>query len=203
MEFAEKIMKEIHSAIGQNERFVLGIDGLSRAGKTTFVKKLASMLESKEIQNMIIHIDDHIVERKSRYNTGQDEWQEYYYLQWDIESLKEILFEKLSYSNELELPYYDHALDRHEYKELNIADKKVIIVEGIFLLRKEWSSYFDFTVFLDCPREVRFSRESLKTQLNIEKFNKRYWKAEDFYLEKVRPIEKAHLILLCDKLVKN
>lgn len=203
MEFAEKIMKEIHSAIGQNERFVLGIDGLSRAGKTTFVKKLASMLESKKIQNMIIHIDDHIVERKSRYNTGQDEWQEYYYLQWDIESLKEILFEKLSYSNELELPFYDHALDRHEYKELNIADKKVIIVEGIFLLRKEWNSYFDFTVFLDCPREVRFSRESLKTQLNIEKFNKRYWKAEDFYLEKVRPIEKAHLILLCDKLVKN
>ncbi|WP_324782773.1 kinase [Mesobacillus jeotgali] len=203
MEFAEKIMKEIHSAISQNERFVLGIDGLSRAGKTTFVKKLASMLESKEIQNMIIHIDDHIVERKSRYNTGQDEWQEYYYLQWDIESLKEILFEKLSYSNDLKLPYYDHALDRHEYKELNIADKKVIIVEGIFLLRKEWSSFFDFAVFLDCPREIRFSRESLETQLNIEKFNKRYWKAEDFYLEKVRPIEKAHLVLSCEKLVEN
>lgn len=203
MDFAEKIMKEIDTAIGQNKRFILGIDGLSRAGKTTFVKKLASILESKEIQNMIIHIDDHIVERKSRYNTGQDEWQEYYYLQWDIESLKEILFEKLSYSNELELPYYDNALDRHEYKELNIADKKVFIVEGIFLLRKEWSSYFDFTVFLDCPRDVRFSRESLKTQLNIEKFNKRYWKAEDFYMEKVRPIEKAQLVLSCDKLVKK
>lgn len=203
MDFSEKIMKEIHSAIGQNDRFILGIDGLSRAGKTTLVKKLASMLDSKDIQNLIIHIDDHIVERKSRYNTGQDEWQEYYYLQWDIESLREILFEKLISSNELELPYYDNTLDRHEYKKLNIADKKVFIVEGIFLLRKEWSSFFDLTVFLDCPRNVRFSREGLKTQQNIEKFTKRYWKAEDFYMEKVRPLENAQIVLSCDKLVKN
>ena len=203
MDFAEKLMKEIHSAIGQNERFILGIDGLSRAGKTTLVKKLASMLDTKDIQNLIIHIDDHIVVRKSRYNTGQDEWKEYYYLQWDIESLKEMLFEKLIDSNELELPYYDNDLDRMEYKKMNIADKKIFIVEGIFLLREEWSSFFDFTVFLDCPRDVRFSRESLKTQQNIEKFSKRYWKAEDFYMEKVRPIEKAQLVLSCDKLVKE
>lgn len=203
MDFAEKLMKEIHSAIDQNKRFILGIDGLSRAGKTTFVKELASMLESTNIQNLIIHIDDHIVERKSRYNTGQDEWKEYYYLQWDIESLKEILFEKLNYSNELELPYYDNDLDRHEYKKLNITDKKVFIVEGIFLQRKEWSSFFDYTVFLDCPRDVRFSRESMKIQQDIEKFTKRYWKAEDFYMEKVRPIEKAQLVLSCDKLVKE
>lgn len=203
MDFTGKIMKEIDSAIGQNERFILGIDGLSRAGKTTLVKKLASMLDTKDIQNLIIHIDDHIVERQSRYNTGQDEWKEYYYLQWDIELLKGILFEKLIYSNELELPYYDNGLDRHEYKNLNIADKKIIIVEGVFLLRKEWSSFFDFTVFLDCPRDVRFSRESLKTQQNIEKFTKRYWKAEDFYMENVRPIAKAQLVLSCDKLVKE
>jgi uridine kinase len=203
LDFAEKLMKEIHSAIGQNKRFILGVDGLSRSGKTTLVKRLGSMLDSKDIQNLIIHIDDHIVERKSRYNTGQDEWREYYYLQWDIESLKEILFEKLISSSELKLPYYDNYLDRHEYKNLNIADKKVIFVEGIFLLRKEWSSFFDFTVFLDCPREVRFSRESMKTQQNIEKFTKRYWKAEDFYMKKVRPIEKAQLVLSCDKLVKE
>jgi uridine kinase len=203
LDFAEKLMKEIHSAIDQNERFILGIDGLSRAGKTTLVEKLASMLDTKDIQNLIIHIDDHIVVRKSRYNTGQDEWKEYYYLQWDIESLKEMLFEKLIHSNELELPYYDNDLDRHEYKKLNIANKKVFIVEGIFLLRKEWSSFFDFTVFIDCPRDVRFSRESLKTQQNIEKFSKRYWKAEDFYMEKVRPIEKAQLVLSCNKLVKE
>jgi uridine kinase len=203
MDVVEELLTKIVCASRQSRRVIIGVDGLSRAGKTTLVKKLASLLDSKDILNLIIHIDDHIVERKSRYNTGQDEWQEYYYLQWDIESLKEILFKKLIYSNELELPYYDNDLDRHEYKKLNIADKKVFIVEGIFLLRKEWSSFFDFTVFLDCPRDVRFSRESLKTQQNIEKFTKRYWKAEDFYMEKVRPIEKAQLVLSHDKLVKE
>ena len=203
MDIAEKLMTEIDSAIRQKKRFIVGIDGLSRAGKTTFVKELASMLESKKIQKLIIHIDDHIVARKNRYNTGQDEWREYYYLQWDIESLKETLFEKLIYSNELDLPYYNNKLDQHENKKLNIADKNVFIVEGVFLQRKEWSSYFDFTIFLDCPRDVRFSRESSKTQQDIEKLKNRYWKAEDFYLENVKPIEKAELVLSCNKLVKE
>ncbi len=34
-------------------------------------------------------------------------------------------------------------------------------------------------------RENRFNRESDETQMNMEKFEKRYWKAEDYYLKHV------------------
>ena len=193
MDAIEKVLMQIMSAVRQNKRITLGIDGLSRSGKTTLVKRIASMLSEKEIESTVVHLDNHIVGRAKRYNTGQEEWREYYYLQWDVESLKKSLFADLIHSNEIELPFYDNETDHHIYKK--VTAKKVFIVEGIFLQREEWKSYLDYTVFIDCPRDIRFARESSQTQQNIEKFRNRYWKAEDFYIEKIRPAEKADIVI--------
>ena len=38
----------------------------------------------------------------------------------------------------------------------------VIVIEGVFLQRKEWRDFFHYMVYLDCPRETRFLRESPK-----------------------------------------
>lgn len=187
----------LFKSVKRGERFVLGIDGLSRSGKTTLVKRLGKVLENLNIPYRILHIDDFIVERSKRYNTGYDEWYEYYSLQWDVLWLKEHFFEKLPISDTLLLPFYDHEKDQQELKEVGLKDAAVVIVEGVFLLREEWGSLFDYTVFLDCPREVRFSRETSETQLNLQKFEQRYWKAEDFYLDTESPKDKADLIMSC------
>jgi uridine kinase len=195
MEAVDKLLKQINMAVRQNKRFILGIDGLSRSGKTTLTNMLGSMLSEKNINSTVIHLDDHIVEKSKRYNTGCEEWHEYYYLQWDIEWLRKSMFENLIHSEEIEMPYYDNETDQHNVKTLNLAAKEVIIVEGIFLQREEWKLYLDYTVFIDCPRDVRFGRENSQTQQNIEKFKNRYWKAEDFYMDKLQPVEKADLVI--------
>ena len=52
---------------GIGNRFILGVDGLSRSGKTTFVNKLSHMLQEKNIPICVFHMDDYIVERNKRY----------------------------------------------------------------------------------------------------------------------------------------
>lgn len=203
MNAEEELLRRVNSVLHTNKRCILGIDGLSRAGKTTLVKRIASMLTEKEIETTVIHLDDHIVERSKRYNTGQEEWQEYYSLQWDVNSLVKSLFDNLLHSDEIELSYYENETDQHVNRTLNLAYKKVIIVEGIFLQREEWRPYIDFTVFIDCPRDVRFARENIQTQLNIEKFRNRYWKAEDYYMEKLHPVEKADLVVPYTQLMND
>ncbi|MBT2642408.1 hypothetical protein J7I80_09230 [Bacillus sp. ISL-41] len=202
MNAEEELLAQVFSKLCTNNRFILGIDGLSRAGKTTYVKRIASILTEKEIECTVIHLDDHIVGRSKRYNTGREEWQEYYYLQWDVESLVKTLFINLIHSDEIELPYYENETDQHVNRTLNLALKRVIILEGIFLQREEWKPFIDYTVFIDCPRDVRFARESSQTQLNIEKFRNRYWKAEDYYMEKLRPVEEADLVIPFTQLMK-
>ena len=150
--------------------FVLGVDGLSRSGKTTFVSKLEHFFKSSGYCTVIYHLDDYVEPRNRRYNTGHEEWMEYYFLQWDLEKVKKELLEQKN-------------------------DADVIVIEGVFLQRSEWRQAFDQVVYLDCAQEVRFQRESTATQQNVKKFEERYWKAERFYLEQVRPVEKADYVI--------
>lgn len=179
----------------KENRFILGIDGLSRSGKTTFVTNLKENMKQESIPFHIFHIDDHIVERNKRYQTGYEEWYEYYYLQWDIESLRQKFFQKLQNETKLKLPFYNNETDSSEMKKVQIPIVGVIVIEGVFLQRKEWREFFHYMVYLDCPRETRFLRESEETQKNLSKFENRYWKAEDYYLESETPQKRANLVI--------
>ncbi|WP_306475323.1 MULTISPECIES: AAA family ATPase [Bacillus] len=148
-------MKEKYKKHYVDRSFVLAIDGLSGAGKTTLVHQLKNILDNI----VIIHIDDHIVEKAERYNTGHDEWFEYYQLQWDTNYLNEHLYDKL-YQNEkyLSLPFYNKEKDTFTQRTIKITPKSIVIIEGIFLLREEWKTFYDYVVFLDCPRDIRYER---------------------------------------------
>ena len=178
-----------------NQRFILGIDGLSRSGKTTLTKKLVTHLQYKNIPVCLFHIDNYIVEKRKRYNTGYEEWFEYYNLQWDVTWLKGNLFQQLKHSNELRLLTYDDGSDTHRLEITEIPDTCVIIIEGVFLQRKDWRNYFDSIIYLESSRENRFARESEATQRNMEKLQNRYWKAEDYYLEVETPLAQATLVI--------
>ncbi|MDF9558468.1 kinase [Bacillus tropicus] len=179
----------------KENRFILGIDGLSRSGKTTFVANLKENMKQESIPFHIFHIDDHIVERNKRYHTEYEEWYEYYYLQWDIEWLRQKFFQKLQNETKLKLPFYNDETDLCEMKKVQIPIVGVIVIEGVFLQRKEWRDFFHYMVYLDCPRETRFLRESPETQKNLLKFENRYWKAEDYYLESETPEKRANLLI--------
>ena len=149
-ELINEILTKFHKRTNKNRSYIVGIDGLSGAGKTTLVNKLESELKNK-CNVIVIHIDDHIVERNKRYHTGYEEWYEYYYLQWDIEKLTEELFTKINCNNtKLNLPFYDNSIDKNINKTISITPDSIILIEGIFLQRKEWNTYYDFTVFIDC-----------------------------------------------------
>lgn len=183
---------------------VVGIDGLGGAGKTTLAKELSKIFLSENIPVTTIHLDDYIVEKNKRYNTGYEEWYEYYYLQWDIERLKIELFNKLDdHCQKFILPFYDWERDCTIPKQINIPHHSIVLVEGVFLQRKEWKSFFDVMIFVDCPLGMRMQRVLERDkylgdyEIRLNKYKKRYWVAEDYYLEEVNPLKNADFIFPC------
>lgn len=176
-------------------RLIVGVDGLSRAGKTTIVSEIRKRLIENDKPVHIFHMDDYIVARNRRYHTGFAEWYEYYSLQWDVEYLRRHLFDKLRDGQQFVLPFYNPERDDTVDKKVVLAGDCIVIVEGVFLQREEWRHFFDVVVYLDCPRDVRFSRESASAREKVEKFKTRYWKAEDHYLETVHPLSKADMVI--------
>ncbi|HDX9576818.1 TPA: uridine kinase [Bacillus pseudomycoides] len=194
-------IKKKYKKHNEDRPFILAIDGLSGAGKTTFVHQLKYVLDNV----VIIHIDDHIVERAKRYNTGHDEWFEYYQLQWDTNYLKEHLYNKLHQNEKyLSLPFYNKEKDTFTQRTIKISPKSIVIIEGIFLLREEWKTFYDYVVFLDFPREIRYERVLHRDtyignlEERLKKYQNRYWVAEDYYLKEQKPLEFAHYVQQLD-----
>ena len=139
-------------------------------------------------------MDDYIIERRRRYNTGHEEWYEYYQLQRDTKWLRENLFEKLKLSHELYLLTYNGDADKQRVEKVKISETCLILIEGVFLQRNEWKSFYDYIVYIDSPRETRYKRETAITQAKTSKFKNRYWKAEDYYIETKDPIKNSNFV---------
>lgn len=95
----------------------------------------------------------------------------------------------------MNLPFYDNTSDTQNIRVINLPPTCLIVIEGVFLQRKEWKDIYDYTLYIDCSREERFSREHKNVQNNIEKFIKRYWKAEEYYINTEYPEKQANLII--------
>ena len=198
---AEEVLRRIQNYVVRSRPFIVALDGLSGAGKTTLVHKLERELSARGCKVVIFHIDDHIVEREKRYNTGHEEWYEFYSLQWDVEWLRVKLFESLHNNvGEITLPYYDKTSNSYSTKKTVIETDSIVLIEGIFLQRKEWRKYFDFVVYLDCTREKRYERLLSRDtyigdkQAILGKYNRRYWPGEDYYLKVENPLDNADMI---------
>ncbi|MFJ7663531.1 P-loop NTPase fold protein [Lysinibacillus sp. NPDC097162] len=194
-----EIMKRFNSPERGERPLIVAIDGLGGVGKTTFVNKLASALENDCVVN-VLHIDDYIVESEKRYNTGNEEWFEYYYLQWDIKFIKESLLKIHNGHLDLTLPFYNRAMNTVINSKKHFVLNSILLIEGVFLQRNEWRRFYDYTIFLECPKHVReervLKRDSYIGDVSAirKKYESRYWVAEEYYLKKEVPLQKADII---------
>lgn len=203
--FAEKTAETLYNQFlnrhNKNRPLIVGLDGLGGAGKTTFVKKVKQELKGYNCVVNLVHLDDHIVERNKRYHTGYEEWYEYYYLQWDIGGLLNTLLKPLNNSENIDLSFYDKSTDSIFNRHVDVLTNSIVLIEGIFLQRKEWRSFFDYVVFLNCPYELRrervLNRDSYigEYQDTLKKYTERYWLGEKHYLNTINPCSIADLVI--------
>lgn len=114
------IIKQFRDRSIKDRPFIVAIDGLGGAGKSTVANKLAEELQSICAVELI-HIDNHIVESSKRYNTGYAEWYEYYYLQWDVKLIKNNMFFPLHKNKlQLQLPFYNQSVDTVNNRKIKL-----------------------------------------------------------------------------------
>lgn len=182
---------------------LVGMDGLGGAGKSTAAEKLKCRLNERDIGVGILHIDDFINPRAVRYNDAYPQWECYYNLQWRYDYLIDEILAPIktegSFSKMIEL--YDKENDSYLKEAFCTSNGGIVIVEGIFLQRKELSGIFECMVYIDVPEKTRLERV-LKRDVYIgsaediaDKYEKRYFPAERKYLSECDPIGSADYIL--------
>jgi uridine kinase len=198
----KEIFNSVLKAINENRIGIIGIDGLGGAGKSTICEKVCQDFEENNYHTILLHIDDFIHVRDVRYNSAYPDWHCYYELQWRFDYFSSII-NKIKNSNEayIDIELYDKDNDTYFLERYEIHENTIVIVEGVFLQRKEYHDIFDYMIYLDIPEEIRLQRVLKRDtyigneQQIIDKYKNRYFPAEHRYIEENQPQKNADFII--------
>lgn len=117
---------------------VVLIAGPSSSGKTTFCKRLSIQLLANGIRPVQISLDDYFVDREKTPRDAAGDWDYESIHALDI-NLINLQLSALFRGEEVELPKYDFLSGRSGMsgKRLRLADRQVLLVEGIHALNPE------------------------------------------------------------------
>lgn len=197
--------KDIFSLYKLNNRkhaFVLGVDGLGGSGKTTYALSLKKTLINEGIPVEVLHIDDFIHPKEIRYDQTKPDWECYYHLQWRYDYLRKEILTPIQSGSMINknIEIYDKQNDCYIGKHITLTTDSILMVEGVFLQRSELRSYFDYVIYIDANKENRLQRVIERDtyigdeKAIIEKYEKRYFPAEDQYILEHNPKQKANFI---------
>jgi glycine/serine hydroxymethyltransferase/uridine kinase len=186
----------------KNKPFVIGISGIDTSGKTTFTKILEKELKNSNYKTQIIHIDDFHNPKKTRYS-DKDELKNYYENSFNYEVLNQLLEElKIGDNQKITLDLLDLESDTKSLrKTYQVDENTIILVEGVFLFRKEIVNIFDLKIWLEIDPDKVIERAIKRGELEkygqakIDKYSSKYIPTQKIYIENHRPQQQADLVI--------
>ncbi len=92
--------------------------------------------------------------------------------------------------------YYLDSFDHDRLRRAVLAERALVIVDGIFLLRPELNDLWDFRIFLHVGPEEAMRRGVERDGADTEPlYRRRYAPGQRIYLETVRPRELADVVV--------
>ena len=169
----------------QNSPYIIGINGIDCAGKTTLAKDLSGELKQSGINNEIFHIDDfnnEKVEKETYRAFASDNWN----------------------ANDFDR-YYESIIDfqkAREAVEAASASNEIVIVEGIFIFQPHLNNIFNYRIYLEVDASVALTRFEERRRLKgddrpVEIFEDIWVRAHNKYVSEVYPQK------ICDLLIQG
>jgi uridine kinase len=183
----------------------VAIDGIDTAGKTTLANELVPLIEAQGRPVIRASIDSFHNPRNKRYQQGPDSPSGYYQDAFDYTTLKTDLLRPLGpggnrHYQEAIFDYRTETPLAHPAK-LTSANA-ILLVDGVFLLRPELISHWDYRIYLHIDFATALQRALQRDQQlfgNAEaveaRYNQRYFPAQLLYFQQANPQQQADLII--------
>ncbi|MFD5427172.1 uridine kinase [Streptomyces sp. NPDC127084] len=197
----EAVAKQILS-LGQG-RLLVGIDGFTAAGKTSFGHELAEWISTSGRPVLRATLDDFKKPWRDRHLYDRESGEGYYRNAFDYEAVRRLLLDPCRSSDAAScvLCSIDPLTQRdHSAVVTPVGADAVLIVDGVFAFRPEINACWDFRIWLQVDAELSVQRGAERDQdwagSEAESIHRnRYLVAERLYLEEVDPLPMVDLVI--------
>jgi len=181
----------------------VAIDGVDGVGKTTFADKLGNAVAQIGRPAIRSSVDGFHNPRELRYRRGKESPEGFYLDSYDYAALRKYLLDPLSPggSGAYRSATFDHVTNSPLPVQQHMAAAgSVLILDGLFLHRRELRDCWDLSVFLDAPFEVTIPRCAARgagwgSPDPGAPSNRRYVQGQKMYLREDQPRDRANVVI--------
>ncbi|MGE7877760.1 uridine kinase family protein [Peribacillus muralis] len=185
----EGLIAEIHLQSQKRFSYLIAIDGRGGSGKST----LASFMHAACPGSSIVHMDDFHLPSSQRIPLPPSEKKIGADYDW-----KRVFRQVLKPLSEgMEARYQQYDWDKDALTEWQVVPSVgLVIIEGMYSTRIEWAGLYDFTIWVECPRDRRLERGLERDGEEARQMWEDNWMIqENLYVEVQTPQERANLVV--------
>lgn len=190
-----------------SQSVLVGVSGIDGSGKGYIAAKLAERLLAAGCRIASINVDGWLHLPEKRFDPMRPA-AHFYENGFRFDEMFETLIVPLrnKRSIRLEASLAD-ATDRPTYRRCTYAfdDVDVVLVEGIFLFRRDYRSHFDLKFWIDCSyptaleRALARGQEGLPPQQVVHDYSTIYFPAQEIHIMRDNPVSAATGIIVNDQ----
>ncbi|HET8929839.1 MAG TPA: hypothetical protein VFN21_04195 [Acidimicrobiales bacterium] len=153
--FRTRVLKTMADRVGacRGKRVLVGIDGRSGVGKSTFADELAGMLEARDVATVRSTTDLFHRPLSERMRLGPTSPTGYYRDSHQLDVIvDELLTPFREGSGRVLVGAFDEPSNQPDRHTATVPERAVLVFDGLFLRRPELRSFWDLSVLLVADR---------------------------------------------------
>jgi len=194
---AEAIIQQ-RAIIPDHQAILVAISGIDGSGKGYLTNKIASLLLKRGLNIANINLDGWLNLPDKRFSKINSAEHFYRYAIRFEELFGQLVFPlRNRRSIYLEADFMEETATEYRKHIYSFEQVDVILLEGIYLLKHQFQSYYDLSFWIDCSfetaleRAIARSQEGLSPEETIQAYQRIYFPAQTIHFEIDRPQRSA------------
>lgn len=200
-QIADRILK-MRSEVPVKRSLLAGISGIDASGKGYVAARIRDELDRRSKRTALFNADGWLNLPDVRFG-GDDPGNHFYNHALRLDEMFERLIVPLKRNRSIRLnaDLVEETADRYHQFEYWFDDIDVILLEGIFLFKKQYIEHFDFKIWIECSfetalhRAIERSQEGLGPEQTADAFETIYFPAQKIHFDIDTPLAWTDVII--------
>jgi uridine kinase len=193
------------ASVPPTESILAAVSGIDGCGKGYVTARLVAELKERDIHAVGINVDGWLNLPSRRFSSERPA-EHYYQHAIRFEDMFEQLIVPLKRqrSVHVEMDFAEETAQAYRRHTFDFTDVDVIVLEGIYLLKRSFLHYYDWTLWVDCSFETALERalqrgqEGLPPEETIRAYQTIYFPAQENHFRVDQPQAAANAIWVND-----